>query len=112
MHILIIVMICAVLFVPSMILIAVIVQSPIGDVIEKVLPRYPRFLNRLWAFLGSYYWSDCPACGKMYGGHEHASNSFMDSWNGGRLVCWRCNDIAKEQNNEFMKNNPPPIYNF
>jgi hypothetical protein len=29
-----------------------------------------RILHRLYARLMGYFWLPCPACGKMFGGHE------------------------------------------
>jgi len=33
-------------------------------------PAHPRWLNRLWSWLGGYFWSPCPLCGRCFGGHE------------------------------------------
>ena len=33
-------------------------------------PAHPRWLNRLWSWLGGWFWSPCPLCGRHFGGHE------------------------------------------
>lgn len=33
-------------------------------------PRLPRLLHRLWAGALGYFWSPCPSCSHMFGGHE------------------------------------------
>lgn len=53
-----------------------------------ILPRRPRWLNRAWASLNGYFWLPCPACGELFGGHEH---SWATVTIGGRerCTCWR-----------------------
>lgn len=29
-----------------------------------------RFLHRLLAMIGGFFWLPCPVCGRMFGGHE------------------------------------------
>jgi hypothetical protein len=29
-----------------------------------------RTINRWYANVGGYFWTDCPLCGQMFGGHE------------------------------------------
>lgn len=30
----------------------------------------PRWLHRLYAWAGGYFWLPCPHCGRHFGGHE------------------------------------------
>jgi hypothetical protein len=30
----------------------------------------PRWLHRFYAWAFGYFWLPCPACGRMFGGHE------------------------------------------
>lgn len=59
------------------------------------LRRWPRWLNRVWAFVGAYFWIACPLCGGMFGGHEwgkwgeHAVCIRQPQGND-KGVCWRC----------------------
>jgi hypothetical protein len=38
-----------------------------------------RWLNRLIAHLGGYFWMPCPLCGEMFGGHEWRERNGLPS---------------------------------
>jgi len=69
--------------------------------VSRILRRLPRWLNRLYAKALCYFWIPCPICKREFGGHEAAETLLRQ---GGRmlrfdlLVCWRCEDAAKEAN--------------
>jgi len=46
------------------------------------MPRLPRWWAHLTAYLGNYFWKECPVCGEMFSGHE---------WDG-RCSEWREQD--------------------
>lgn len=54
-------------------------RAGLGD--ERGVERMmPRFLARLVADVGGYFWLPCPACGKHFGGQEwHRANGHADS---------------------------------
>lgn len=57
-----------------------------------------RFIARMRAKLGGYYWLPCPVCGRMFGGHESGRgphSTLWDSPNGGRAVCRQCEGSAE-----------------
>lgn len=88
------------------------------------LVRRIRWINKLYAAIMGYFWSPCPICGQMFGGHECASeclyteplkqigNAWLRHPDGtseelpdmpvysrdGKCVCWRCNDKAAALN--------------
>ena len=33
--------------------------------------RLPRFIHHAYAVFMGYFWLPCPACGRMFGGHEY-----------------------------------------
>ena len=37
----------------------------------------PRWLHRIIAAVGGYFWLPCPSCGQMFGGHEWRPNSWI-----------------------------------
>lgn len=37
------------------------------------MSRLPRWMHRVWARLTGYFWSPCPLCRQMFGGHEWRS---------------------------------------
>ncbi len=93
--------------------IVLLVRSDFGkEVVEPRLPRKPRWLNRLWAMWGSYFWLPCPICGRKFGGHESREGYLMIDWYDGKSVCWRCVDEAKELNRQYIAENPPPVRYF
>jgi hypothetical protein len=47
--------------------------------------RLPRWVHRLYAAAGGWFWLPCPACGEHFGGHEAGNCS-----RGTRTVCRRC----------------------
>lgn len=52
-------------------------------------PRYPRWLNRLWAGFGGYFWIPCPLCGEDFGGHEWDGRAINGTDGHGTGYCWR-----------------------
>lgn len=52
------------------------------------LPRWPRWINRIYAAANRYFWLPCPACGRDFGGHEWVMGDAYSI--DGRGVCWRC----------------------
>jgi len=70
-----------------------------------------RFLNKIYAKTHHYFWIKCPLCQNYFGGHESGENYIMTSWFTGRVVCSNdeCQNAAKKQMLQFMKDNPPPV---
>lgn len=61
-----------------------------------------RKLSRFYAFLFGIYWhKKCELCGKPFGVHERAKNTYWHKIDkntlnqGGSPVCWKCDDEAK-----------------
>jgi hypothetical protein len=53
----------------------------------------PRFLHRAYAWLWGYFWLPCPACGRMFGGHEtggHMNLPVSGSIGLGWATCRKC----------------------
>ena len=84
-------------------------QKAPSQLIYALIPRRPRFLNALVASLGAYFWLPCPLCGKKFAGYEWLPGNDISTWSGGEGVCYRCREKAKKLNQEYFKNNPPPI---
>jgi len=82
-----------------------------AEILFKIIPRRPRFLNAIAAYLGGYLWLPCPICNEKFAGYE-STEIIFDSWTTGKMVCWRCSEKAAEKNAEFFKLNPPPRYDF
>ena len=98
----------------------------------KTIPRYPRWANKLYADLNGYFWTDCPNCGTMFGGHEigsgriytsewikcestieHSVNGILvsskpsgakASHRSGKCLCWKCDGIIIDP---YAPNLPP-----
>lgn len=55
--------------------------------------RLPRRLHHCYAFLAGYFWTNCPRCGRMFGGHEEHGGT---DWGGegtpnvGLVCCPQC----------------------
>jgi hypothetical protein len=50
-----------------------------------------RWLHRLRALLGGYFWLHCPVCDEMFGGHERPHGSVRRGETGqGVTSCPRC----------------------
>jgi hypothetical protein len=79
--------------------------------IYYLIPRNPRFLNRVVAFLLGFFWLPCPICGRNFAGYEWLPGHSIDTWSGGEGVCYRksCGEKAKELNADYFKNNKPPV---
>ena len=58
--------------------------------------RSPKFLRRLRARLGGYFWLPCPLCGEMFGGFECSNQSVFtptaspENGNIAQVVCRPC----------------------
>ncbi len=54
--------------------------------------RLPRWMHRLYAGLGGYFWLPCPLCGRFFGGHEWRlpHQTWFESIGSGRPVCPGC----------------------
>ena len=61
-----------------------------------------RWLNKLYAWIRGYFWQPCPICGRMFGGHEIADFSLLESKYLGGLVCKKCNDEARKRNRRYI----------
>lgn len=48
-----------------------------------------RSLNRLYAYINGYFWTRCPICGIMFGGHEVGDAAVMTSPSYGKCACWK-----------------------
>jgi len=72
----------------------------------------PRWLHKIRAFLGGYFWLDCDLCGEKFGGHEsHRCESLMSSPGLGTLTCPNCKEETIKRNIEngharFVEINP------
>jgi hypothetical protein len=51
--------------------------------------RAARWANRVYAWLGGYFWLPCPQCGRMFGGHECGAGHVQREGKDWR-TCWRC----------------------
>jgi predicted RNA-binding Zn-ribbon protein involved in translation (DUF1610 family) len=71
--------------------------------LEEKVKKKPRFVQRIKAFSGSYYWLPCPICGEYYGGHEWDGGSLADTNHSGKMVCPDCNEIAREANQRKLE---------
>lgn len=67
-----------------------------------------RLLNKIYADLFGYFWTTCPLCGQMFGGHECKGGSIMTSWDDRKKVCPDCEKKVDEYNQYWMKNHPHP----
>ena len=63
-----------------------------------------RFLNMLYAHLNGFFWLACPICGNMFGGHECADESLLDTPSTGRGVCKDCEIEAHKKNKILLSN--------
>jgi hypothetical protein len=72
--------------------------------------KLDRFINWLYALVGSYFWLPCPICRENFGGHE-TGRWGITNWTEGKCVCNKpaCQAEAERMTKEFMKNNPPPV---
>jgi hypothetical protein len=43
----------------------------------RLLPRYPRWVNRIYAWLFGYFWLPCPICRRYFGGHEWGPSALI-----------------------------------
>jgi hypothetical protein len=79
----------------------------------------PRFVHRVRAFAGGYFWLPCPQCGRPFGGHEVRGPAYegprvvmfnvagADGTVGGhRIVCPDCAPIVAAR--EFRDFLAPP----
>lgn len=82
----------------SSIMIIIVVMKKIQKISNsgKKLPRW-RWLNFLFAVSNNYFWSRCPICQRYFGGHENLGWCLMDSYNSGRLVCYKKTCIEEAQ---------------
>lgn len=61
--------------------------------------RKPRWLQRIRAWLGAYFWLPCQLCGEYYGGHEwNSKDILLETPSKGRGVCANCGDEARRRN--------------
>ena len=56
----------------------------------------PRWIQKLWANIFSYFWKPCPLCGKYFGGHEWGRwNHFSvpsDALGYSQGICFYCTE--------------------
>jgi hypothetical protein len=57
----------------------------------------PRWLAKLWAYFGGYFWLPCPVCGESFGGQEWARDLWIDEYSGCG-VCANCVEEANRRN--------------
>ena len=76
----------------------------------------PRWLEKVKADTGGYFWLPCPLCGENFGGHEWAG-TLMTTPTNGTGVCANCTDEAArlsdlmyERAGYVLDMNPPLIY--
>ena len=77
-------------------------RRPDGSSAPPWLPRWPRWINALYARAFGYFWLPCELCGRPYGGHEwrngnHLVLSRSLSWG----VCRACGPEARRRNDRF-----------
>lgn len=66
--------------------------------------RAPRWLHRSWALWAGYFWSPCPECGQMFGGHERQPQiPFTVYGEGSLMLCPRCAPIVSAREFEAFK---------
>lgn len=62
--------------------------------------RRPRWLQKLRARWGEYFWLPCPLCGEMFGGHEWRSeDTIWKPGENGHGVCVDCGERARQLSN-------------
>lgn len=49
-----------------------------------------RFFNKVYAVIFGYFWTTCPKCGKMFGGHECGTTSVPKDAFTGWICCKEC----------------------
>ena len=66
----------------------------------QVIPRHPRWLNKLVAGVCGYYWIPCPLCGNYYAGYEWIGETLMETDRSGTGVCYKqeCQNKTKRHN--------------
>ncbi len=71
---------------------------------RKDLRRQPRWLQKIIAYIGRYWWRRCPLCEKYFGGHEWAEDKKMLIPSCGmsyeKEICKNCEDKAEMMNKE------------
>lgn len=50
----------------------------------------PRWVNKVWALGGGYFWLPCPRCRNYFGGHEITYVFIETSPNQGVCTCHKC----------------------
>ena len=58
--------------------------------------KFPRWVHRVWARVFGYFWSPCPECGEMFGGHEWRAVAVHEKT--GLGVCPRCEQVVHARN--------------
>lgn len=76
----------------------------------------PRWMHRIWARFGGYFWLPCPVCNQYFGGHEvRDTNATLYSvpYNGsGRITCRHCIERTRQINERnFRLQNDPYVEN-
>lgn len=54
----------------------------------------PRWIERLRAFFGGYFWMPCPLCERYFGGHEEGNGDLYVGNGRGKMVCSECAEFA------------------
>jgi hypothetical protein len=82
----------------------------VKEEIEMII--HPRFLARLLAFFGGYFWLPCPICHKPFAGFEWGEASIMLTPSSGQGVCSKpsCVAEAKRLNKKFYADNDTQIF--
>ena len=65
------------------------------------LRAQPRWLQKLKAEAGGFFWLPCPMCGESFGGHEWAG-LLQRTPTEGRSVCANCAENADQLNREHF----------
>ena len=67
--------------------------------------RRPRWLAKLQADVGGYFWLPCPICGENFGGQEVGPAALMDSTSHGKCVCNKpaCEAEARRQSKPWYE---------
>ena len=62
--------------------------------------KRPRWIERLRAFFGGYFWLPCPICRRNFGGHEKGLGRLMTSGCGGSATCPDCAEEGERRTME------------
>lgn len=60
-------------------------------------PHRPRWVHKVWAWFGGYFWMACPLCGHHFGGHEWGGEIYdPDESTTGKGICLDCARFVRD----------------